>query len=189
MLSGGSTVGVRISGCYVGDSASLGRLLDQVGGTRTVKQLDYLGAMKYFSGSENRQSFVASSRILEEPVEPAKLTSVLKGRQGMDLLVDGLGGAVADIAPDATAFWHRKAIGSVQIYSQADVSNRSAATKSVAEVVSGLGLGGGYVNYIDPALPDWMTAYYGGNVARLKQVAKTYDPDKVFGFAQAVTRD
>ncbi|MBE1581630.1 FAD-binding oxidoreductase [Amycolatopsis roodepoortensis] len=189
VLSGGSTVGVRISGCYVGDSASLGRLLDQVGGTRTVKQLDYLGAMKYFSGSENRQSFVASSRILEEPVEPAKLTSVLKGRQGMDLLVDGLGGAVADIAPDATAFWHRKAIGSVQIYSQADVSNRSAATKSVAEVVSGLGLGGGYVNYIDPALPDWMTAYYGGNVARLKQVAKTYDPDKVFGFAQAVTRD
>ncbi|RSN08258.1 FAD-binding dehydrogenase [Streptomyces sp. WAC 05977] len=187
VLSGGSTVGVRISGCYVGDFASLARLLDQVGGTRTVKQLDYFGAMKYFSGSENRQSFVASSRILGEPVEPAKLTSVLKGRQGMDLLVDGLGGAVADIAPDATAFWHRTAIGSVQIYSQADVNNRSAATDSVAEVVSGLGLGGGYVNYIDPALPDWMTAYYGGNVTRLRQVAKTYDPDKVFGFAQAVT--
>ncbi|MFE6615466.1 FAD-binding oxidoreductase [Amycolatopsis sp. NPDC057786] len=189
VLSGGSTVGVRISGCYVGDSASLARLLDHVGGTRAVKQLDYLGAMKYFSGSENRQSFVASSRILEEPVEPAKLTSVLKGRQGMDLLVDGLGGAVADIAPDATAFWHRKALGSVQIYSQVDPRNRSAATDSVAEVVTGLGLGGGYVNYIDPALPDWMTAYYGGNATRLKQVAKTYDPDKVFGFAQAVTPD
>lgn len=189
VLSGGSTVGVRISGCYVGDSASLARLLDQVGGTRAVKQLDYLGAMKYFSGSENRQSFVASSRILSEPADPAKLTSVLKGRRGMDLLVDGLGGAVAGIAPDATAFWHRKALGSVQIYSQADPRNRSAATDSVAEVVTGLGLGGGYVNYIDPALPDWMTAYYGGNATRLKQVAKTYDPDKVFGFAQAVTPD
>ncbi|MFD6069092.1 FAD-binding oxidoreductase [Amycolatopsis lurida] len=189
VLSGGSPVGVRISGCHVGDSASLTPLLDKIGGTRTVKQLDYLGAMKYFSGSENRQSFVASSRILGEPADPAKLTSILKGRRGMDLLVDGLGGAVADIAPDATAFWHRKALGSVQIYSQADARNRSAAKDSVAEVVSGLGLGGGYVNYIDPALPDWMTAYYGGNVTRLKQVAKTYDPDKVFGFAQAVTPD
>ncbi|WP_434088532.1 FAD-binding oxidoreductase [Amycolatopsis japonica] len=190
VLSGGSSVGARIAGCYVGDSASLGKLLDGFSGaTRSVKQLDYLGAMKYFSGSESRQSFVASSQILEEPADPAKLTSVLKGRRGMDLLVDGLGGAVADVAPDATAFWHRKAIGSVQIYSQADTRNRSAATDSVAEVVTGLGLGGGYVNYIDPALPDWMTAYYGGNATRLKQVAKTYDPDKVFGFAQAVTPD
>ncbi|GAB3708245.1 FAD-binding oxidoreductase [Amycolatopsis oliviviridis] len=191
VLSGGSPVGARISGCYVGDSASLAKVLDQltgkINGTRTVKQLDYLGAMKYFSGSESRQSFVASSRILSEPVDPAKLTSILDGRRGMDLLVDGLGGAVADVAPDATAFWHRKAIGSVQIYSQADTRNRSAATDSVAEVVTGLGLGGGYVNYIDPALPDWMTAYYGDNATRLKQVAKTYDPDKVFGFAQAVT--
>ncbi len=190
VLSGGSPVGARVSGCYVGDSASLGRLLDGFpGASRSVKQLDYLGAMKYFSGGESRQSFVASSRILGEPADPAKLTSVLKGRRGMDLLVDGLGGAVADVAPDATAFWHRKAIGSVQIYSQADTRNRSVATDSVAEVVTGLGLGGGYVNYIDPALPDWMTAYYGGNVTRLKQVAKTYDPDKVFGFAQAVTPD
>ncbi|WP_410604479.1 FAD-binding oxidoreductase [Amycolatopsis sp. lyj-90] len=191
VLSGGSPVGARVSGCYVGDSASLGRELDKltgkVKGTRTVKQLDYLGAMKYFSGSENRQSFVASSRILGEAVDPAKLTSILNGRRGMDLLVDGLGGAVADIAPDATAFWHRKAIGSVQIYSQADTRNRSLATDSVAEVVTGIGLSGGYVNYIDPALPDWMTAYYGDNATRLKQVAKTYDPDKVFGFAQAVT--
>ncbi|MEV6909888.1 FAD-binding oxidoreductase [Amycolatopsis sp. NPDC051071] len=191
VLSGGSPVGARVSGCYVGDSASLGKVLDkltgEVKGTRTVKQLDYLGAMKYFSGSESRQSFVASSRILGEVVDPAKLTSILNGKRGMDLLVDGLGGAVADVAPDATAFWHRKAIGSVQIYSQADTRNRSTATDSVAEVANGIGLGGGYVNYIDPALPDWMTAYYGDNATRLKQVAKTYDPDKVFGFAQAVT--
>ncbi|KZB82132.1 FAD-binding oxidoreductase [Amycolatopsis regifaucium] len=190
VLSGGSPVGARVSGCHVGDAASLNKILSGfAGATRTVKQLDYLGAMKYFSGSDSRQSFVASSRILSEPADPAKLTSALKGRRGMDLLVDGLGGAVAAVAPEATAFWHRKAIGSVQIYSQADPRNRSVATDSVAEVVNGIGLGGGYVNYIDPALPDWLTAYYGDNATRLKQVAKTYDPDKVFRFAQAVTPD
>lgn len=193
VLSAGSPVGCRVSGCYVGDSASLTTVLsqfaDKSGATPTMKQGDYLGAMKCFSGGENRQSFVASSRIINEPADPGKLTSVLSGRRGMDLLIDGLGGAVADIAPEETAFWHRKALGSVQIYSQADTRNLAAPTKSVAEVVNGIGLDRAYVNYIDPALPDWMTAYYGGNATRLKQVAKTYDPDKVFGFAQAVTPD
>lgn len=193
VLSGGSPVQARVSGCHVGNSGSLSPILsgltDKIQATRTLKQLDYLGAMKYFSGGESRQSFVASSRIINEPADPAKLTSVFSGRRGMDLLIDGLGGAVADIAPEDTAFWHRKALGSVQIYSQADARSLAAPTKSVAEVVNGIGLDGAYVNYIDPALPDWMTAYYGGNATRLKQVAKTYDPGKVFGFAQAVTPD
>lgn len=191
VLSGGPSVGCRVSGCYVGNSAALNpvlsRLTGKFGVTPAVKQLDYSGAMKYFAGGENRQSFVASSRIVNEPADSAKLTSALSGRSGMDLLIDGLGGAVAEIAPEDTAFWHRKALASVQIYSQADARNLAAPTKSVAEVVNEIGLGGAYVNYIDPALPDWMTAYYGGNATRLKQVAKTYDPDKVFGFAQAVT--
>lgn len=42
------------------------------------------------------------------------------------------------------------------------------------------------MNYIDPRLPDWAAAYYGDNLPRLRQIATTYDPDGVFGFAQAV---
>ncbi|MFC7617858.1 BBE domain-containing protein [Actinokineospora soli] len=47
---------------------------------------------------------------------------------------------------------------------------------------------GGYVNYIDAAMPDWQVTYYGQNVNRLRDVARQYDPDAVFGFAQGLVR-
>ncbi|MCR6490284.1 FAD-dependent oxidoreductase [Amycolatopsis sp. OK19-0408] len=196
VVSGGSPVQCRVGGCYVGGASGLNTLLNNLTANagarptqRTVKSLDYLGAMNYFSGSSNRQSFVASSRIITSPVDPAKVVALADGRAGMDLLIDGLGGKVGEPAKDATAFWHRDALASVQIYAPATAKTRPAAAKSVGEVVAGLaaaGAGGGYVNYIDPALPDWKTAYYGDNAKRLQDVAKKYDPYSVFRFGQSV---
>jgi FAD/FMN-containing dehydrogenase len=196
VLSGGSPVQCRVAGCYVGDTAGLNTLLNNLTtnagarpSQRVVKTLDYLGAMKYFEGSSNRQSFIALSRIITTPVDAAKVVAVAEGRQGMDLLIDGLGGAVAGPAKDATAFWHRDALASVQVYAPATAKNRTKVTQAVGEVVAGLaaaGAGGGYVNYIDPALPDWKAAYYGDNAKRLVDVAKKYDPQNVFRFGQGV---
>jgi FAD/FMN-containing dehydrogenase len=198
VISGGSPTQCRVGGCFVGGSAALAPLLDDLVASsgvkptsRTAKAESYLGAMQYFSGSSSRQTFVASSRIMSAPVaDTSGLAKVMSGRSGVDLLIDGLGGAAGKPAPADTAFWHRKALASVQVYSQATSGTADTAAKSVAEIVSGLaglGVDGGYVNYIDPAMPDWMNAYYGENVKRLREVAKTYDPDKVFGFAQAIT--
>jgi FAD/FMN-containing dehydrogenase len=198
VVSGGSGTPCRVGGCFVGGASELAPLLDDLvakagvsPSSRTSTGKSYLAAMQYFSGSSSRQTFVASSRILSKPLaDPSALTSLMTGHKGIDLLIDGLGGAVAKPAPADTAFWHRTALASIQVYSPATAGNRDTATKSVAEIVAGLaaiGADGGYVNYLDPALPDWMTAYYGDNATRLRQVAKTYDPGKVFGFAQAVT--
>jgi FAD/FMN-containing dehydrogenase len=196
VLSGGSPVQCRVGGCYVGDAAGLNTLLNNLTtnagarpAQRVVKTLDYLGAMKYFEGSSNRQSFIASSRIITTPVDAAKFVAVADGKPGMDLLVDGLGGAVAGPAKDATAFWHRDALASVQVYATATAKTRAKVTQVVGDVVAGLaaaGAGGGYVNYIDPSLPDWKTAYYGDNANRLRDVASKYDPYNVFRFGQSV---
>ncbi|MFJ9783800.1 FAD-binding oxidoreductase [Amycolatopsis sp. NPDC101161] len=196
VVSGGSPVQCRVGGCYVGAPAGLNTLLNNLTANagarptqRTVKALDYLGAMNYFSGSSARQSFVASSRIITSPVDPAKVVALADGRAGMDLLIDGLGGKVAEPAKDATAFWHRDALASVQIYAPATAKTRAKVAASVEEVVAGLaaaGAGGGYVNYIDPTLPDWKAAYYGDNAKRLGDVAKKYDPFNVFRFGQGV---
>jgi FAD/FMN-containing dehydrogenase len=46
--------------------------------------------------------------------------------------------------------------------------------------------GGAYVNYCDLDLPAYDTAYWGQNLAHLKQIKSTFDPDNVFHHAQSV---
>ena len=206
VVSGGSTPTCRVGGCYVGSTSGLSSVLSGLTASaspssRSSLGKSYLDAMKYMGGcssksvdqchpaaeggSLNRESFTASSRMLEEAVPGAKIVSAMRGHSGMDLLLDSLGGAVSDVDPSETAFPHRSALASAQIYMG------GSAASAVGEVRSALGdLTGahGYVNYIDPKMPDWGKAYYGDNLAKLKQVAQTYDPDGVLAFAQSVAK-
>ncbi|MFC1414135.1 FAD-binding oxidoreductase [Streptacidiphilus sp. N1-12] len=214
VVSGGTPPTCQVGGCLVGTAKELNPLLDRLvaaAGTRPVSRSaqgkSYLDAMKYMAGCANdtiaqchlkseggrlpREAFVAVSRMLPAALDPQAMVRLMTGRDGIDLLLDSLGGAVADLAPDATAFPHRTALASAQVYASATHANRAAVTAAVDGIRDGLaalGATGAYVNYIDAGLPDWGTAYYGDNLARLKSVSEQYDPDQVFAFPQSVAR-
>jgi FAD/FMN-containing dehydrogenase len=100
-------------------------------------------------------------------------------------IIDSFGGA---ISRGHGAFPHRDAIGSVQVTNQVRTS-AAAARAELAPVRDTMGEwfgANGFVNYIDPDMPDWRHAYYGVNADRLAAVARRYDPDGVFAFPQAI---
>ena len=107
-------------------------------------------------------------------------------QKGMVLLFDSLRGQVAGIKTADTAFAHRSAHASVQVYS-GNAANGPAVLAVQQALTSTVGTGA-YVNYLNPGQADWASAYYGSNLSRLRRVIKKYDPDRVFDFAQSVLR-
>ncbi|WP_040807501.1 FAD-binding oxidoreductase [Nocardia concava] len=212
-ISAGSPPTCRINGCYVGSESNLNALVDKlVAATKTQPtnryslSKDYLSAMMYFGGCANysveqcrpnwngggvlgRESFTASSRVLTKPLaDPSRLTALLTGRQGMDILLDSLSGAPARIGAKDTAFPYRGALATAQIYVGATTPEARAAVNEVRDGLGDLIGNTAFINYIDPGLSNWASAYYGDNASRLRGIAKHYDPKGVFAFDQSVSR-
>jgi FAD/FMN-containing dehydrogenase len=105
---------------------------------------------------------------------------------------DALGGAVASVAPDATAFIHRDAASCVQYQSRWNVGAPQAVQAANIAWLEGFHDAmaewnrGAYVNYPDPTLQDFAEQYYGANLPRLREVKRTYDPHNFFHFAQSI---
>jgi FAD/FMN-containing dehydrogenase len=109
------------------------------------------------------------------------------------VLVEAADGAVNSIAPDATAFVHRDNL----FISQYQARWRAGAPQDVVDAnlewaddlyaaIDQYRSGFAYQNYIDADLEDWQHAYYGANLARLREVKSKYDPDDFFSFAQSI---
>jgi FAD/FMN-containing dehydrogenase len=214
VVSGGNPPTCRISGAFAGPESTLNGLLAQLKsaiGTAPISASQsakgYLDAMRYFGGCSTktsaqchlarpggpgqieRESFYASSRILEQACDPQKVSDLMRAYAGTDLLFDSLGGQVAELGNTDTAFAHRSAIASIQIYKSCTVANKPAAVKAVGDIGTALSTicgKGSYANYIDPNQGDWAAATYGENLGKLQSVLTQYDPDKVFGFKQSL---
>ena len=103
------------------------------------------------------------------------------------------GGAVARIAPEATAFVHRKALMLATVdleWSEADsadvIAKNEAWLDAFHEEMRSFASDESYQNFSDDAETDYLRAYYGTNLERLVEIKRKYDPNNLFRFAQSI---
>ncbi|MEZ0491770.1 FAD-binding oxidoreductase [Kineococcus sp. TBRC 1896] len=207
---------VQVSGTWTGGGApDLSGLLAGLPApaARSGRRLAYPEAMSYEAGcsgldadtctaraldAEHRQPFAATSSMLPEALPQAGLDAAQAAVQQISpppgaveagMSFDALGGAVADVAPDATAFPWRTALATVQHTAtwtgggdSDDPAPFDAVVAGTREALRPWAGGSAYVNYADPDLPDRAQACWGPNRARLQQVAAGVDPDGLFAF-------
>ena len=143
-----------------------------------------------------RTAFVATSDFFDAALPPAGIQALVdavaaqQGLRSFVVLLDLMGGAIARVAADATAFVHRDALFSAQYYLPGLHPDQAPAARAVATALratmSPWSSGEAYQNYLDPDLADWQQAYYGANWARLTLVKSAYDPQQVFRPAQGI---
>jgi hypothetical protein len=99
-----------------------------------------------------------------------------------ELNFTAMGGAYNRVPADATAFVHRSErflLDHVACEGDRWLDRSWALAHAFAS-------GRVYPNFPDPGLDDWATAYYGGNAERLRAVKRSYDPERLFRFPQAI---
>jgi FAD/FMN-containing dehydrogenase len=151
-------------------------------------------------GPVQRQPFAATSSILSEQL-PAGVVehlvaAVVAGDHVAGLVeggcsFDALGGAVADVAADASAFPYRRALATVQHTAtwrsgSTDPQPFDSYVRGLRAVLTPTLGAAAYVNYLDPSIPDYPAAYWGSAYPMLQQVKRTVDPHELFTFPQAV---
>ena len=209
----GSPAPPVVTGTIIGTPADLDPVLDRliaaVGRSEVQRMVLPCGygqaaseAERWGSGAWGaRVAFAAKSHIVRGPLSTTAATTLtgsvadIPGGGGASgLLIESLGGAVADRAPADSGFPHRNAVGVVQYHSYwdqftpaADVARRQAWLREVHAVMQPHLGTGGYTNGMDPELADWPVAYHGENYPRLQQVKAAVDPGSFFTFPQAIT--
>lgn len=164
--------------------------------------LDADSCLAHALAPAQRQPFAATSSIMNQALPDQGVRAIVEAVAaglGVAKVVeagasfDSLGGAVADVGPGDTAFPWRHALATVQYtatWANADASVSPAPFDALVRnqrraLAPWLGTSA-YVNYADPAITDYATAYWSTNAARLTKVKRAYDPHDVFSFPQSV---
>jgi FAD/FMN-containing dehydrogenase len=142
-------------------------------------------------GTLPRARFAAGSDYVGRPLSRAgraAAIAAIERRSGGTgaMLFDSYGGAINRVAADATAFVHRDALCSIQYLAYGPTHAGAAWVRSARAALAPHVNGEAYQNYIDPDLDHFRRAYYGSNLARLREIKSTVDPDRLFDFPQAI---
>jgi FAD/FMN-containing dehydrogenase len=103
---------------------------------------------------------------------------------------EAYGGAINAVAPDATAFCHRTALMDVFLFCfwlyETSLDGAQSYVSEFNRVLQPLSNGESYQNYPNRQIEDFGNAYFGGNLPRLLEVKRAYDPNNFFDFPQGL---
>jgi FAD/FMN-containing dehydrogenase len=200
---------LQLSGTWTGPPGSFAKQLDglrknvQAPSVSATHAHDYLDAMMTYAGCANtptsrchtgiggalvREAFAATSHIAYDVLPGAGVSALTEqvqaaqssGLKEAGISMDALGGNVGLLAPDATAFVHRKALMTIQYTGTYTTGPAKAADDYVRGFRNAMSPYWGehaYVNYADATLRD--EDYFGANTPRLHHIRDTYDPDGI----------
>jgi FAD/FMN-containing dehydrogenase len=152
------------------------------------------------SGKLDRELYSAKSAFFEVPLPHDALERMISYVERTNQLNDfveaaitfhAFGGAINRVHPNATAFIHRRALFNAQYYISWKENSLPAARffnwlHDIHEALRRFSNGRAYINYADPDLPNWQTAYYGSNYERLVKVKAQVDSGCFFRLPQGI---
>ncbi len=205
-VAAGHDAGISVLGQLLGTPADLADILRPVydvarPDAETIQVMDYWDAQINFLAESGPAGYYRErSRFFAGPLgEGAIATAFHWARRwpgtskGAFLVLFQTGAAVNAPAPDATAFVHRNSSWLMTIaldWSEADaldVVGRNAEWQNTFyEAMLPFALPQSYQNFPDPALGDWLDAYYGSNLPRLERIKAQVDPTRVFRYPQGI---
>lgn len=201
-------IDVSVIGLYWGSAAETEDLLAPVEQiqkpvTRTVNEVSFAVGREFLSDTTPIGTYQIKSAYIERTLPPQGIATMLDWigkRPGYParlpeaaVAIYGWGGKVKDVAPDATAFVHRKEdllLGCLATWEPTDDPGLIAANLAWLDhfyaAMQPYCSGGSYQNFADRGLANWQQAYYGQNLARLETVKRAWDPNNLFHYPQSI---
>ncbi|SEU08633.1 FAD-binding oxidoreductase [Stigmatella erecta] len=172
-----------------------------------IEPLSWYMSTVYFNSFDDPcvHPFKTSGAFIYRPLPSQALASIQQAITSApagvscDIWMQSFGGAMAEVAPTATAFYHRQAQFILEFGGSWMDKSPPSTCQSAAQWTRDLQQSlrayteGTYVNFADLNLGsrstgnfDYLRLYYGQNVARLRDVKSAWDPANLFQFEQSI---
>ncbi|TDC98076.1 FAD-binding oxidoreductase [Actinomadura sp. 7K507] len=205
--TGPHDVNVAVLGQYLGGDSAVRRRLDPLLRLRpaeqSIEQLGFWTAQEKLSMVSEHETVASKSLVphtwlpsttVKEIVDwTLKWKPYRRGNSGYVTLF-AMGGKAGAPSADATAFPHRDGKFVIDVgtswtdgTTHDEVQRLLAQTRGIHGRLSEvLKTNAAYVNFPDPDLTDWQTAYYGSNYGRLRKIKTRNDPHRIFRYGQGI---
>jgi FAD/FMN-containing dehydrogenase len=188
-------------GQYIGSSDKLKKLIRPlVKHTKPrkieINNVPFIKAVEHFNDPAGNipSLFKRSGSFIYEALPP-KAICIMKQflakapNEEASIWQQSLGGAVKDISPKETAYYHRNAIIAQEYLTkwtkEVEARENIKWTEELRVALKPF-IKGDYVNWPDLFIKKWPESYYGENFNRLRKVKSEVDPHNVFRFKQSI---